>query len=179
MGAGQSDLVLDLLTGSPACGRGIETWWSLPTQAILWSCRPPLPKVHSWVWCNRTGPEYSCELSVRCWVSSCHLNVLIPSCEVEVAFLFLTLLKSVSALKIWILSMHSVWYDPGPASDQYTEIFLFLVQRKKTQCILWELCRKSSLWLWQSHAQQIYKRQHLLNELCWCVVLFRKVLLEK
>ena len=29
----------DLEVGGPACGRGVETWWSLgslPTQAILW-----------------------------------------------------------------------------------------------------------------------------------------------
>jgi len=38
-GPGQSDLVLDLVTGNPACGRGGGTWWSLrslPTQAFLW-----------------------------------------------------------------------------------------------------------------------------------------------
>ena len=38
-GPGQSDLVLDLAVGNPACGRGVGTWWSLrslPTQLILW-----------------------------------------------------------------------------------------------------------------------------------------------
>ena len=38
-GPGQPGLVLDMEVGSPACGEGVGTWWSLmflPNQAILW-----------------------------------------------------------------------------------------------------------------------------------------------
>ena len=78
-GSGQSDLVLDLATSSPACGRMVRAWWSLgsfPAQTILWFHQSSSFYLRaSWSWSHSWIPVYIVELASIIVYSSMYVKL--------------------------------------------------------------------------------------------------------